>query len=84
MAQVTASPGFEQDILPLFRPVDVEHMAPLGVHLDQYTYMSVPANAERVYDSIAQKRMPPPEGGGTWSEERVRLLRQWIDAGLLP
>jgi hypothetical protein len=32
MAQDSA-PGFENDILPLFRPVDVEHMAPFGVEL---------------------------------------------------
>jgi hypothetical protein len=58
-------------------------MAPFGVQLDQYTYMSVPANAERVYGSIAAKRMPPG-GGDAWPDEKVRLLRSWIDGGLLP
>lgn len=84
MAQAAATPGFEQDIRPLFRPIDVEHMAKGGVNLDQYAYMSVPENAEKVYRSIADKRMPPPDEGHTWSEEQVRLLRAWIDAGLQP
>ena len=83
MAHDAAAPGFESDILPLFRPVDIEHMAPFGVQLDQYVYMSVPANAERVYGSIAAGKMPPGSGEA-WAEEKVRLLRAWIDGGLQP
>lgn len=83
MTQDSATPGFEHDVLPLFRPIDIEHMAPGGVLLDQYSYMSVPANAERVYGSIAAKRMPP-EPDAAWSEESLRVLRAWIDSGLLP
>ena len=84
MAETTAAPGFARDILPLFRPVDIEHMTAGGVLLDQYDYMSVPENAERVYNSVAAKRMPPPNEEATWSPERVALLRAWIDAGMRP
>ena len=84
MAQAAATPGFEQDIRPLFRPLDIEHMAKGGVALDQYAYMSVPENAEKVYRSVAEKRMPPPDEGVTWSKEQVSLLRAWIDAGFQP
>lgn len=84
MVEATAVPGFAHDILPLFRPVDVEHMASGGVHLDQYAYMSDRGNAERVYNSIAAKRMPPPDENATWPQEQVDLLRAWIDGGLLP
>ena len=84
MAEAAAVPGFARDILPLFRPLDVEHMAKGRVLLDQYAYMSVRENAERVYDSLATKRMPPPEENATWSPEQVALLRAWIDAGMLP
>jgi hypothetical protein len=84
MAEATTAPGFARDILPLFRPIDIEHMAKGGVHLDQYAYMSVDENAERVYNSIAAKRMPPPDEGVTWEQEQVELLRAWIDAGMLP
>lgn len=83
MTQDSGTPGFEHDILPLFRPIDIEHMSPFGVELDQYSYMSVPANAERVYASIAAKRMPPA-AADAWSEEQISLLRSWIDAGLQP
>lgn len=83
MTQDSATPGFEHDILPLFRPVDIEHMAPFGVELDKYAYMSVPANAERVYGAIAAKRMPP-ESDATWTPDKVTLLRAWIDGGLRP
>ena len=84
MDQSAAAPEFERDILPLFRPVDIDHMAGLGVLLDQYAYMSVAENAERVYDSVSGRRMPPPSSGGPWPEDKVRLLRAWIDGGRLP
>jgi hypothetical protein len=32
--------SFAADIKPLFRPVDVAHMKPHGVKLDDYQYMS--------------------------------------------
>ena len=83
-ATATAAPGFARDILPLFRPIDIEHMGRVGIHLDQYEYMSVNKNAERVYGSIAAKRMPPPVEDAAWSQEQVALLRAWIDAGMLP
>ncbi|MEN1889551.1 MULTISPECIES: hypothetical protein [Streptomyces] len=84
MAESTAAPGFAHDILPLFRSIDIEHMAKGGVQLDQYVYMSVRENAERVYNTVATKRMPPPDENATWSEEQVALLRAWIDGGMLP
>jgi hypothetical protein len=36
--------SFATDIKPLFRPVDIAHMSPHGVKLDDYDYMSDPAN----------------------------------------
>lgn len=84
MANASAAPGFAADILPLFRPLDIEHMTKGGVHLDQYPYMSVRENAERVYTSVATKHMPPPDENATWSQEKVALLRAWIDGGMLP
>ena len=81
MAQSTEVPGFEHDILPLFRKIDIEHMEPYGVLLDQYGYMSVPENAEKVYSSVADAVMPPDEA---WPAEKVQLLRAWIDGGRLP
>ena len=36
--------SFEKDIKPMFRPIDIEHMKRYNVPLDDYTYMSDPAN----------------------------------------
>ena len=84
MAEAPEAPGFTRDILPLFRPVDIDHMAKGGVQLDQYGYMSVRENAERVYSAVAEERMPPPGENAMWSREQIALLRAWIDAGMLP
>jgi hypothetical protein len=36
--------SFAKDILPLFRPLDVEHMQAFDVRFDDYTYMSAASN----------------------------------------
>ena len=40
--------SFARDIRPLFRAVDISHMQPHGVKLDDYTFMSKPDNANRI------------------------------------
>jgi hypothetical protein len=35
--------SFARDILPMFRPIDVEHMSKHNIVLDDYTYMSDPS-----------------------------------------
>jgi hypothetical protein len=35
-----ATVSFAKDIKPLLRPIDIQHMKPLGVLLDDYAYMS--------------------------------------------
>ena len=42
--------SFKADILPMFRQVDIEHMRPLNVSLDDYAFMSTPANAVMVHE----------------------------------
>lgn len=79
--------SFQGDILPLFTETDVEHMSSFGVVLDDYAYLSVPDNAAKVYDQVAQGLMPPPpsEGGeGAWSPDKVALFKAWIDEGYQP
>jgi hypothetical protein len=83
-AESPSVPGFEKDIRPLFRQVDIDHMSGAGINLDQYSFMSVPENAQRVYDAIEAKRMPPPSEGYTWPEEKLKLLRDWIAGGRQP
>jgi hypothetical protein len=50
--------SFATDIKPLFRPIDIAHMKPHGVKLDDYPYMSDPANnhqnAQDVQDALSR------------------------------
>lgn len=77
---------FARDIKPLFRPIDIAHMNPHSILLDDYAYMSDPANnhsnAQAVEDTLVQKTMPP--GGPYWSAEQANLFKQWRSDGYLP
>lgn len=77
--------SFAKDIAPLFREVDVDHMEPFGVLLNDHEYMSQPDNAKRVRDFITgneEPRMPP--GGPFWSDEQVALFDRWVAGGYQP
>lgn len=70
--------SFAKDIRPLFREGDIECMSTAGVHLDDYAWMSAPANAQHVLRAVSSGHMPPDDA---WPKEKVALLQQWIDAG---
>jgi hypothetical protein len=78
--------SFVNDIRPLFRQIDIDHMGKYKVLLDNYTYMSDPSNdhgnAQAVEDTLANQSMPP--GGPFWSNEQLTLYRQWRSDGYLP
>jgi hypothetical protein len=86
-----ASVSFARDILPLFRPIDIAHMKPRGVKLDDYAYMSDPANnhqnAEEVQQALSpQDGGPPamPPSGPYWSSGQLTLFAKWRSDGYLP
>jgi hypothetical protein len=64
--------SFARDIVPMFRPIDVEHMNKHKILLDDYTYMSDPSgdhgNAQAVEDTLVKQSMPP--GGPNWSAQQ--------------
>jgi hypothetical protein len=70
--------SFAADIRPLFRDGDVRCMGKAGVKLDDPAWMSVPANAELVYDAVSAGTMPPDK---PWEVERISLFKAWMDAG---
>lgn len=83
--------SFAADIIPLFRPVDIAHMKPRGVKLDDYQYMSNPANnhqnAQDVEDALSPQNggspaMPP--GGPYWTPEKLALFAKWRSDGYQP
>lgn len=81
----TRALSFERDIRPLFRQVDVEHMAGLDVLLDDYAYMSNAQNAQATYDRLKGTKQPQmPPGGPFWSDEQLSLFAQWMEQGRQP
>jgi hypothetical protein len=76
---------FQTDILPLFTSMDIEHMSRAQVSLDDYSYMSQPDNANRVYEQVSSGHMPPSDSGEQpWSEDKVQLFKTWMDGGYQP
>jgi hypothetical protein len=77
--------SFNTNILPLFTGMDIEHMGYAGVSLDDYAYMSQPANASAVYEKVSTGTMPPGDSGEQpWSSEQVQLFKAWMDGGYQP
>lgn len=75
--------SFSKDIQPLFRKVDIDHMKVHGVNLDDYKYMSDPANnyknAQAVQDTLSNQSMPP--GGPFWTPDQLALYAKWRSDG---
>jgi hypothetical protein len=79
--------SFARDIRPLFRAVDISHMKPHGVKLDDYTFMSDPDHANRVLGTLtANEGNPPamPPGGPFWTADQLALFAQWQKDGYQP
>lgn len=77
--------SFKQDIRPLFRQIDIDHMEAMEVQLDDYAFMSDEANAQAVYDFVSGARQPQmPPGGPYWSQEQMDLYAQWMAGGRQP
>ena len=82
METTDKSVSFERDIKPLFREIDLDHMTPMGVPLDDYSYMSDPSNAQAVYEYLTGDQEPRmPIGGPYWSQEQLELYARWLEAG---
>lgn len=81
-----AAVSFGNDIKPLFRSIDVQHMKPFGVLLDDFAYMSDAsnnhANAQGVYDQLSSQSMPP--GGPFWTSGQLALFASWMTDGYQP
>lgn len=68
-------------IRPLFRQVDIDHMAEFGVNLG--THEDVRANAATILTRLQDPRkpMPPVVDNGPWPEEWIALFDRWIKEG---
>jgi hypothetical protein len=80
-----STPSFERDIKPLFRPIDIEHMEPMGVLLADYAYMSDERSAQSVYDFLTGTQQPQmPIGGPYWSDDQLKTYADWMTGGRKP
>ena len=70
--------SFDTDIRSLFRPEDVEVML---WAFDLSSYEEVKANAEAIYERLADGTMPCY---GAWPADNVERFRTWIDNGFAP
>ena len=69
--------SFKTDVLPLFRRIDIDHMKPMRIKLDNFTWMSDPKNAKKVYATLESKEMPPD--GPYWTDEQLKVLSDWMN-----
>jgi hypothetical protein len=69
---------YEQNIRPLFRERDIRSMS---FAFDLSSYDDVRANAEAIYERLAEGSMPCD---GPWAAEAVERFRTWIDNGSPP
>jgi Ferritin-like len=80
----TTTTSFARDILPLFRPVDIDHMTKRGLDLSIYETVKDAADSilERVKepDPPTGRPMPPPPHQ-RWTESQTGLLERWIAEG---
>jgi hypothetical protein len=74
----TPAPSFAVDIKPLFRERDRRAMTFL---FDLWDDEAVRENAEAILAATEGGDMPCD---GAWPEERVALLRRWIEGGCQP
>ena len=81
--------SYGKDILPLFRPQDVQCMARARVLLDQAQWMLDPAgdgrfadhaHARLVGERLANKSMPPD---GPWPADHIARYLDWMAGGFL-
>src|SRR5579863_3716416 len=86
------APGtsFQADIVPLFRPMDIQCMRGRGVFLADYDFMSAKDggaffNAEKVLAFLKGDKAPRmPFGGPYWSDESLTAFESWIKGGCRP
>ena len=78
------SVSFAKNIAPLFTPGDVTCMGRHGVLLNNYPYMSTPANAQNVLGHLDGSTPPVMPPGGKWPPAQIQLFRDWIAGGYQP
>ncbi len=71
--------SFAKDILPLFRPGDINAMKPEGIDLSSYAV--VKKRAKDIYRKLSAKGMPCDK---PWSPRDIEKFKRWVDDGMRP
>jgi hypothetical protein len=71
-------PSFENDIKPLFRPLDRNAMLYI---MDLWSYEDVVADAENILDRCEDGTMPCDY---PWPQDKIDIYRAWLEEGCPP
>lgn len=69
--------SFARDIMPLFRPKDIDHMTRLNLDLSDYDIVRSKARAIAQRVTAAGRPMPPPPDQ-RWTKVQIELFEQWV------
>ncbi len=72
--------SFARDILPLFRPKDIEHMTDLDLDLSEHDAVRAKARAIARRVAGGARPMPPPPDQ-RWTKIQIELFEQWVAEG---
>ena len=73
--------SFATDILPLFRPIDIDHMNGFGLDLSDFDAVSSAGAAiSQRLKGIGGRRMPPPPDDPLTAEQ-ISLFDKWVAEG---
>jgi hypothetical protein len=73
--------SFTRDILPLFRPIDIEHMRDIRIDLSQYNSVRESADVIRERVQGPEESRMPPEPDQPWTKAQIDLFAKWIADG---
>jgi hypothetical protein len=74
--------SFARDILPLFRPKDIEHMIDVA-ELNFSVYDVVKQNSANILDRLRGiDGFMPPSPDQRWTKAQTDLFQRWIDEGM--
>jgi len=76
MTTTNNTPGFAQDIKPLFRESDREAM---DFAFDLWEYQDVKTHAQAILETLEDGSMPCD---GEWPEDQVEIFRRWMAGGM--
>src|SRR6202521_1709523 len=73
--------SFANDIRPLFRDIDVQHMKDYDLDLSDYQQVRDSSSDILMKVKLTTGRRMPPPPGPPWDADQIALFQKWIDDG---